>query len=290
MLTFARCKDMQLKRKNNSNRYNNLRMKLVKPKKFLGQHFLKDLQVAQDIADTVDACPSLPILEVGPGMGVLTQFLLKKERPVKVVELDFESVAFLRENFSIMGENIIEQDFLKMDLSQLFGGQPFVLTGNYPYNISSQIFFKMLDYKDLIPCCTGMIQKEVAERIAAGPGSKTYGILSVLIQAWYHVEYLFTVHEHVFNPPPKVKSAVIRMTRNETSELGCDEKLFKQIVKTTFNQRRKTLRNSISPILGKDNPLSSDPIFNKRPEQLSVQEFIDLTNRVQQALIQEQGV
>ena len=290
MLTFARCKDMQLKRKNNSNRYNNLRMKLVKPKKFLGQHFLKDLQVAQDIADTVDACPSLPILEVGPGMGVLTQYLLKKERPVKVVELDFESVAFLRENFSIMGENIIEQDFLKMDLSQLFGGQPFVLTGNYPYNISSQIFFKMLDYKDLIPCCTGMIQKEVAERIAAGPGSKTYGILSVLIQAWYHVEYLFTVHEHVFNPPPKVKSAVIRMTRNETSELGCDEKLFKQIVKTTFNQRRKTLRNSISPILGKDNPLSSDPIFNKRPEQLSVQEFIDLTNRVQQALSQEQGV
>ncbi len=290
MLTFARCKDMQLKRKNNSNRYNNLRMKLVKPKKFLGQHFLKDLQVAQDIADTVDACPSLPILEVGPGMGVLTQFLLKKERPVKVVELDFESVAFLRENFSIMGENIIEQDFLKMNLSQLFGGQPFVLTGNYPYNISSQIFFKMLDYKDLIPCCTGMIQKEVAERIAAGPGSKTYGILSVLIQAWYHVEYLFTVHEHVFNPPPKVKSAVIRMTRNETSELGCDEKLFKQIVKTTFNQRRKTLRNSISPILGKDNPLSSDPIFNKRPEQLSVQEFIDLTNRVQQALSQEQGV
>ena len=290
MLTFARCKDMQLKRKNNSNRYNNLRMKLVKPKKFLGQHFLKDLQVAQDIADTVDACPSLPILEVGPGMGVLTQFLQKKERPVKVVELDFESVAFLRENFSIMGENIIEQDFLKMDLSQLFGGQPFVLTGNYPYNISSQIFFKMLDYKDLIPCCTGMIQKEVAERIAAGPGSKTYGILSVLIQAWYHVEYLFTVHEHVFNPPPKVKSAVIRMTRNETSELGCDEKLFKQIVKTTFNQRRKTLRNSISPILGKDNPLSSDPIFNKRPEQLSVQEFIDLTNRVQQALSQEQGV
>lgn len=290
MLTFARCKDMQLKRKNNSNRYNNLRMKLVKPKKFLGQHFLKDLQVAQDIADTVDACPSLPILEVGPGMGVLTQFLLKKERPVKVVELDFESVAFLRENFSIMGENIIEQDFLKMDLSQLFGGQPFVLTGNYPYNISSQIFFKMLDYKDLIPCCTGMIQKEVAERIAAGPGSKTFGILSVLIQAWYHVEYLFTVHEHVFNPPPKVKSAVIRMTRNETSELGCDEKLFKQIVKTTFNQRRKTLRNSISPILGKDNPLSSDPIFNKRPEQLSVQEFIDLTNRVQQALSQEQGV
>lgn len=259
-------------------------MKSVKPKKFLGQHFLKDLQVAQDIANTVDACPELPILEVGPGMGVLTQFLMAKERPLKVVELDFESVAYLRENFPALGNNIIEQDFLKMDLAQLFEGKPFVLTGNYPYNISSQIFFKMLDYKDLIPCCTGMIQKEVAERMAAGPGSKTYGILSVLIQAWYRVEYLFTVHEHVFNPPPKVKSAVIRMTRNETQELGCNEKLFKQIVKTTFNQRRKTLRNSISPILDKTNPLMADPIFNKRPEQLSVQEFIDLTNRVEQAL------
>lgn len=259
-------------------------MKSVKPKKFLGQHFLKDLQVAQDIANTVDACPELPILEVGPGMGVLTQFLMTKERPLKVVELDFESVAYLRENFPALGNNIIEQDFLKMDLAQLFEGKPFVLTGNYPYNISSQIFFKMLDYKDLIPCCTGMIQKEVAERMAAGPGSKTYGILSVLIQAWYRVEYLFTVHEHVFNPPPKVKSAIIRMTRNETQELGCNEKLFKQIVKTTFNQRRKTLRNSISPILDKTNPLMADPIFNKRPEQLSVQEFIDLTNRVEQAL------
>lgn len=259
-------------------------MKSVKPKKFLGQHFLKDLQVAQDIANTVDACPELPILEVGPGMGVLTQFLMTKERPLKVVELDFESVAYLRENFPALGNNIIEQDFLKMDLAQLFEGKPFVLTGNYPYNISSQIFFKMLDYKDLIPCCTGMIQKEVAERMAAGPGSKTYGILSVLIQAWYRVEYLFTAHEHVFNPPPKVKSAVIRMTRNETQELGCNEKLFKQIVKTTFNQRRKTLRNSISPILDKTNPLMADPIFNKRPEQLSVQEFINLTNRVEQAL------
>lgn len=259
-------------------------MKLVKPKKFLGQHFLKDLQVAQDIADTIDTCPDIPVLEVGPGMGVLTQFLLRKERPVKVVELDFESVAFLKENFSQLGDNIIEQDFLKMDLSDLFGNQPFVLTGNYPYNISSQIFFKMLDYKDLIPCCTGMIQKEVAERIAARPGNKTYGILSVLIQAWYSVEYLFTVHEHVFNPPPKVKSAVIRMTRNNTRELGCNEKLFKQIVKTTFNQRRKTLRNSIASILDKTNPLSADPIFNKRPEQLSVEDFIELTNRVEKAL------
>lgn len=259
-------------------------MGLVKPKKFLGQHFLKDLSIAKDIADTVDECPGLPILEVGPGMGVLTQFLMEKGREVKVVELDFESVAYLRENLPALEGNIIEDDFLKLKLEKLFDGRPFVLTGNYPYNISSQIFFKMLDYKDLIPCCTGMIQKEVAERIAAGPGSKTYGILSILIQAWYKVEYLFTVHEHVFNPPPKVKSAVIRMTRNETKELGCNERLFKLIVKTTFNQRRKTLRNSISSILEKGNPLSNDPVFNKRPEQLSVQEFIELTNRVETAL------
>ena len=168
-------------------------MKLVKPKKFLGQHFLKDLKVAQDIADTVDPFPELPILEVGPGMGVLTQFLVKKERPVKVVEVDYESVAYLREAYPSLEDHIIEDDFLKMNLHRLFDGKPFVLTGNYPYNISSQIFFKMLDNKDIIPCCTGMIQKEVAERIAAGPGSKTYGILSVLIQAWYKVEYLFTV-------------------------------------------------------------------------------------------------
>ena len=259
-------------------------MGLVKPKKFLGQHFLRDLGIANDIADTVDACPGLPILEVGPGMGVLTQFLMKKERKVKVVELDFESVAYLKENFPTLEGNIIEDDFLKLKLEDIFEGKSFVLTGNYPYNISSQIFFKMLDYKDLIPCCTGMIQKEVAERIAANPGNKTYGILSVLIQAWYKVEYLFTVHEHVFNPPPKVKSAVIRMTRNETTDLGCNEKLFKLIVKTTFNQRRKTLRNSISSILDKSHPLSTDPIFNKRPEQLSVAEFVDLTNRVEAAL------
>lgn len=261
-------------------------MKLVKPKKFLGQHFLKDLQVAKDIADTIDTCPDIPVLEVGPGMGVLTQYLIPKNRPLKVVELDFESVAYLKENFAELGENIIEKDFLKMDLNSLFDGKPFVLTGNYPYNISSQIFFKMLDNKEIIPCCTGMIQKEVAERIAAKPGNKTYGILSVMIQAWYNVEYLFTVHEHVFNPPPKVKSAVIRMTRNKTQELGCNEKLFKQIVKTTFNQRRKTLRNSISPILDKANPLSADTIFNKRPEQLSVEDFIELTNRVEKALAQ----
>ena len=258
----------------------NNRIKSVKPKKFLGQHFLKDLNVAKAIADTVDACPGLPVLEVGPGMGVLTQFLLTKERLLKVVEVDFESVAYLRKAYPQLEEHIVEDDFLKMNLQRLFDGRPFVLTGNYPYNISSQIFFKMLDNKDLIPCCTGMIQKEVAERIAAAPGSKTYGILSVLIQAWYSVEYLFTVHEHVFNPPPKVKSAVIRMTRNDTQTLGCDEKLFKQVVKTTFNQRRKTLRNSIKPLVGKDCPLTEDALFNRRPEQLSVQEFVELTNRV----------
>ena len=279
---FAGCKD---KRKTTAIQNPYLKkMKSVQPKKFLGQHFLKDLKVAQDIADTIDTCPGLPVLEVGPGMGVLTQFLLRKERPLKVVEVDYESVAYLRENFPQLEDNIIEDDFLKMHLERLFDGKPFVLTGNYPYNISSQIFFKMLEYKDLSPCCTGMIQKEVAERMAAAPGSKTYGILSVLIQAWYRVEYLFTVHEHVFNPPPKVKSAVIRMTRNETQSLGCNEKLFRQIVKTTFNQRRKTLRNSIKPILGKDCPLVQDSLFDKRPEQLSVQQFIDLTNQVEEVL------
>jgi 16S rRNA (adenine1518-N6/adenine1519-N6)-dimethyltransferase len=245
---------------------------------------LTDLGVAQDIADTVDACPSLPILEVGPGMGVLTQYLLQKNREVRVVELDDESVDYLHQHFPALEGRIIGSDFLRLPLDEVFGGQPFVLTGNYPYNISSQIFFRMLDYKHLIPCCTGMIQKEVAERIAAAPGSKTYGILSVLIQAWYHVEYLFTVHEHVFNPPPKVKSAVIRMTRNDVQSLGCNETLFKQIVKTTFNQRRKQLRNSIQTILPKDNPLSAAPLFNKRPEQLSVQDFVELTNRVEEAL------
>ena len=263
----------------------------VKPKKFLGQHFLTDLSIASRIADTVDACPELPILEVGPGMGVMTQFLVQKSRQLKVVEIDYESVEYLRRTYPELENSIIEDDFLKMHLERTFNGSPFVLTGNYPYNISSQIFFKMLDYKELIPCCTGMIQKEVAERMAAGPGSKTYGILSVLIQAWYDVEYLFTVEPGVFNPPPKVRSAVIRLTRNTTTELGCDEKLFKRLVKTTFNQRRKTLRNNIKPLLAQlkterpDIPdfldLLEDPIMQKRPEQLSVQDFIDLTQRIE---------
>lgn len=271
-------------------------MKSVRPKKQLGQHFLTNQDIARRIADTVDACPALPILEVGPGMGVLTQYLLPKGRPVKVVEIDTESVAYLKENMPQLGENILGDDFLRMPLDQVFGGQPFVLTGNYPYNISSQIFFRMLEYRDLIPCCTGMIQREVAQRMAAGPGSRTYGILSVLLQAWYSVEYLFTVDEHVFCPPPKVKSAVIRLTRNEVSSLPCNEVLFRRVVKTTFNQRRKTLRNNIRPLLAQiDNEQRekglqpkdhtewlAQELFQKRPEQLSVQDFISLTLSLQQ--------
>lgn len=255
-------------------------MNSVKPKKFLGQHFLTDLNVAHRIADTVDACPGIPVLEVGPGMGVLTQYIIPKEREFKVVEIDFDSVPYLHEHFPQLGDNIIEGDFLKMNLHDVFDGHPFVLTGNYPYNISSQIFFKMVENRDLIPCCTGMIQKEVAERMAAKPGTKSYGVLSVLIQAWYDVEYLFTVDENVFNPPPKVKSAVIRLTRNSKAELGCDEKLFRRIVKTVFTMRRKMMRNGMKQILGKDSPMLADPLFTNRPEQLSVQEYIDLTNKV----------
>lgn len=269
-------------------------MKLVRPKKFLGQHFLKDQGVARAIADTVDACPDLPILEVGPGMGVLTQYLLPKGREVKVAEIDFESVAYLREHFPQLENHIIEDDFLKMHLDHVFEGQSFVLTGNYPYNISSQIFFKMLDYRHLIPCCTGMIQKEVAERLAAAPGSKTYGILSVLVQLWYDVEYLFTVEPGVFNPPPKVKSAVIRMTRNQTEHCGCDERLLRRVVKTAFNQRRKMMRGSLKPLFAQldgerghtadHSAFLAQDLLTKRPEQLSVAEFVALTNAVQQEM------
>lgn len=262
---------------------NHRQMKLVKPKKNLGQHFLTDLGIAKRIADTVDACPDIPVLEIGPGMGVLTQYLVEKPREVKAVEIDSESVAFLYEKFPSLHENIIGEDFLRMDLNDIFGGRQFVLTGNYPYDISSQIFFKMLDYKDLIPCCTGMIQREVALRMASEPGSKAYGILSVLIQAWYDVEYLFTVDEHVFNPPPKVKSAVIRMTRNQVTDLGCDEKLFKRLVKTVFNQRRKMLRVSIKQMFSGEKPgqdFFEQEIMTKRPEQLSIAEFVELTNQL----------
>lgn len=254
-------------------------MPAVRPKKFLGQHFLKDLDIARRIAGTLDEFQDVPVLEVGPGMGVLTQFLLEKDADLTVIELDRDSVPYLNEHYPALKERIIEGDFLQLDLSRLFSDK-FCVIGNYPYNISSQIFFKVLDYKDRIPCCSGMIQKEVAERIASKPGGKTYGILSVLLQAWYEVEYLFTVSEKVFDPPPKVKSAVVRLVRNDRKKLDCDERLFKTVVKTGFNQRRKTLRNSMKPLLGKDNPAYSDPLFGERPERLSVADFERLTNIV----------
>ena len=299
-------------------------MRQVRPKKNLGQHFLTDLSIARAIADTVDACPDLPVLEVGPGMGVMTQYLVEKPRELKVVEIDRESVAYLKntifrgyegtevrgcENGIVAGEEsnlapshprtlapsntppaaspIIEGDFLRMDLTKVFDGRPFVLTGNYPYDISSQIFFKMLDNKELIPCCTGMIQREVAQRMASAPGTKAYGILSVLIQAWYRVEYLFTVDEHVFNPPPKVKSAVIRMTRNDVTDLGCDERLFRRVVKTVFGQRRKMLRVSLRQLFADVQPAEGFyqlPMMTRRPEQLSISEFVELTNIVAEQL------
>ena len=279
-------------------------MKKVRPKKNLGQHFLTDLGIARRIADTVDAYPDIPVLEIGPGMGVMTQFLITKPRPFKAVEIDEESVEYLNGNFNanvnchaddnnkenvpvpvnvpVNNHWLIQGDFLKMDLNEVFGGKQFVLTGNYPYDISSQIFFKMLDNKELIPCCTGMIQREVAQRIAAKPGNKTYGILSVLIQAWYDTEYLFTVDETVFNPPPKVKSAVIRMTRNSRKDIGCDWDLFKRVVKATFNQRRKMLRGSLKQLIADplSLPLPAD-FLTKRPEQLTHEEFVELTNAVE---------
>ena len=251
-------------------------MQQVRPKKFLGQHFLTDLSVAQRIAETISAGR---VLEIGPGMGVLTQYLLKnKDIDLTAIELDRESVVYLKEWYPEL--HLIEGDFLKLDLAELYSEGEFCVIGNYPYNISSQIFFKVLEYKDRIPVCSGMIQKEVAERISSKPGKKAYGILSVLLQAYYDIEYLFTVNENVFAPPPKVKSAVVRLTRNRRQELGCDEQLFKQVVKTAFNQRRKQMRNSLMSLVGKDNPLLSDPVFTKRPEQLSVEEFIQLTNLI----------
>lgn len=252
-------------------------MQQVRAKKFLGQHFLKDLSVAQRIAETITAGR---VLEIGPGMGVLTQYLLKNPNlQTTAIEIDRESVAYLKEWYPEL--HLIEGDFLKLDLNIIYPDGDFCVIGNYPYNISSQIFFKVLDHKDRIPVCSGMIQKEVAERIASKPGNKAYGILSVLLQAYYDIEYLFTVDEHVFNPPPKVKSAVVRLTRNNRQQLDCDEALFKTVVKTAFNQRRKQMRNSLMGIVGKENPLLNDPIFTKRPEQLSVEEFISLTKLIQ---------
>ncbi|MBQ2490276.1 MAG: 16S rRNA (adenine(1518)-N(6)/adenine(1519)-N(6))-dimethyltransferase RsmA [Muribaculaceae bacterium] len=255
-------------------------MRQVRAKKALGQHFLTDLSVAERIALTVSEYKNLPLIEVGPGMGVLTQFLLQNGHDLKVVELDTESVNYLSQCYPQLDGRIIEADFLKLDLAQVTSQPQFVVIGNYPYNISSQILFKVLDYKDQVVCCSGMFQREVAQRIAAPPGSKTYGILSVLLQAWYDIEYLFTVDEHVFNPPPKVKSGVIKLVRNEVKQLDCNERLFKTIVKTSFGQRRKTLRNSLRSLLPKDSPALEGDIFRQRPEQLSVSDFINLTNIV----------
>ena len=251
----------------------------IRPKKSIGQHFLKDFSIAERIAGVISPFPDLPVLEIGPGTGVLTQFLLKSERELTVVELDKESVIYLNEHYPALKGRIIEADFLKLDLNGWFPGC-FCVIGNYPYNISSQIFFKVLEYKDKIPCCAGMLQKEMAERMASRPGKKAYGIISVLLQAWYDIDYLFTVEPEVFDPPPKVKSAVVRITRNARTILGCDEVLFKTVVKTAFNQRRKTLRNSLKLLLGKDNTISVLPVFDRRPEQLSVEEFIELTNKI----------
>ena len=254
-------------------------MQAVRAKKFLGQHFLTDLSIAQRIADTITLV-DIPVLEIGPGMGVLTQYLLKNPNiSLTAIEIDRESVAYLREWYPEL--NLVEGDFLKLDLNKLYPQGQFCVIGNYPYNISSQIFFKVLDYKDRIPLCSGMIQKEVALRLAAKPGSKAYGILSVLLQAYYDIEYLFTVGNHVFSPPPKVESAVIRLTRNKRERLDCDEQLFKTIVKTAFNQRRKQMRNSLMQLVGKGNPLLQENIFTKRPEQLHVEDFVELTKMIE---------
>lgn len=256
-------------------------MQSVRPKKSLGQHFLNDNSIAKRIADTLDGFPQLPVLEVGPGTGVLTRFLIDKKKDLTVVELDRESVTYLKKHFvDLKDERIIEADFLRLDLARLYDSQ-FCVIGNYPYNISSQIFFKVLDYRDSIPCCTGMIQKEVALRLAAEPASKIYGILSVLLQVWYDIEYLFTVHENAFTPPPKVKSAVIRLVRNSRTTMNCNEKLFKSVVKTGFNRRRKMLRNSLKPLMGENTEVFQDPIFTQRPEQLSIAQFEEITNMIE---------
>lgn len=261
----------------------------VRPKKALGQHFLTDLSIAQRIAEAlIIENGTMPVLEIGPGMGVLSQYLLKREDiDLKMVEIDTESVNYLLTHFPEADGRVLEADFLRIRIENFFKGQ-FCVIGNFPYNISSQIFFKILDYKEEVPQVVCMIQKEVAERIAEKPGSKTYGILSVLLQAWYDIEYLFTVGEGAFNPPPKVKSAVIRLRRNTRKELGCDESLFKTVVKTSFNQRRKTLRNSLRPLIARttethawsDSQLAgflSNPVFDLRPERLSVEDFVALT-------------
>ena len=238
---------------------------------------MTDLSIAERIAHTLDDFKHLPVLEVGPGMGVLTQFLLEMGLDLTVVELDGESVDYLEAAFPQLHGRIIGEDFLKMDLKKLYGDRPFCVIGNYPYNISTQIFFKVLEYRDQVTCCSGMLQREVAQRIAEPPGTKAYGILSVLLQAWYDIEYLFTVDEHVFNPPPKVKSGVIRLVRNDVTDLGVDERMFKRVVKAAFGQRRKMLRSSLRPIFTANPSVMEHDVFRQRPEQLGVEDFIALT-------------
>lgn len=254
-------------------------MDKVKAKKHLGQHFLKDEGIAKDIADTLTLKGYNKVLEIGPGMGVLTKYLLDKETDTYVIEIDTESVAYLNAHYPKLHGKIISEDFLRYDITKDFGNEPFAIIGNFPYNISSQIVFRALELRERIPEFSGMFQKEVAERICEKKGSKTYGILSVLVQAFYDAEYLFTVPEYVFNPPPKVKSGVLRLIRKENFHLECDERLFFNVVKTAFNQRRKTLRNSLKTYNLSD-ILKEDTIFDLRPEQLSTEEFIELTKKI----------
>lgn len=252
----------------------------VKAKKYLGQHFLKDENIAQKIADTLSLQGYKHVLEIGPGMGVLTKYLIKKDIKTHVIEIDNESVEYLKSNYLTLSDNIIEKDVLKYDLQETFNHEPFAIIGNFPYNISSQILFKTLEYRDQVPEFSGMFQKEVAQRICSKEGSKVYGILSVLVQAFYNADYLFTVSPSVFNPPPKVDSGVLKLTRKENFKLPCDESLFFKVVKTAFQQRRKTLRNSLKTFNLSDK-LKANTIFGQRPEQLSVQAFIELTQLLQ---------
>ncbi|MSP85211.1 MAG: 16S rRNA (adenine(1518)-N(6)/adenine(1519)-N(6))-dimethyltransferase RsmA [Flavobacteriaceae bacterium] len=255
-------------------------MEKVKAKKYLGQHFLKDESIAAAIADTLNFEGYQNVLEIGPGMGVLTKYLLEKLITTYVIEIDTESVKYLDENFPKLKDKIISKDFLKYNINETFEGKQFGIIGNFPYNISTQIVFRTLEYRHQIPEFAGMFQKEVAERICEKKGTKAYGILSVLVQAFYHAEYLFTVDEHVFIPPPKVKSGVLRLRRKADYSLPCGEKLFFTVVKTAFQQRRKTLRNSLKTLNLSDN-LREDTIFDLRPEQLNVQQFIELTQKIE---------
>jgi len=257
---------------------------IVRPKKNLGQHFLTDINIARDIVESLKATNVGKVLEIGPGMGILTRIMLEnKDYETFVIEIDHESVEYLNNHLPQLRERIIEGDFLKLDLAARISDKPFALIGNLPYNISSQIFFKVLENKALVPEVVCMLQKEVAQRICCGPGSKVYGILSVFLQAWYNVEYLFGVPEYVFDPPPKVQSAVIRLTANGRTSLGCNEALFFKVVKQAFNQRRKMLRNSIRSFSPRIEELDAI-LLTRRPEQLSVSEFIDLTNNIEKLL------